>query len=125
MLKKCKKPDDVLFINATEHFVKGKRQNQLSAENKLPCICHGPIVSLNPEVSDRYCRSASDADKRHLYDVLASGDERMIRAMIDRVTETVLDAAPGEAEPPGGAANVSQPIRPVTRRSPSGAASRR
>jgi type I restriction enzyme M protein len=31
--KKCKKPDDVLFINAAEHFVKGKRQNQLSGEN--------------------------------------------------------------------------------------------
>jgi type I restriction enzyme M protein len=32
VLKKCKKPDDVLFINAAEHFVKGKRQNQLSQE---------------------------------------------------------------------------------------------
>ena len=31
VLKKCKKPDDVLFINASEHFVKGKRQNQLAA----------------------------------------------------------------------------------------------
>jgi type I restriction enzyme M protein len=30
VLKKCKKPDDVLFINATEHFDKGKRQNQLN-----------------------------------------------------------------------------------------------
>jgi type I restriction enzyme M protein len=29
VLKKCKKPDDVLFINAAEHFSKGKRQNQL------------------------------------------------------------------------------------------------
>ena len=33
VLKKCKKPDDVLFINAAEHFAKGKRQNQLSAEH--------------------------------------------------------------------------------------------
>lgn len=32
VLKKCKKPDDVLFINAAEHFVKGKRQNQLTDE---------------------------------------------------------------------------------------------
>lgn len=31
VLKKCKKPDDVLFINASEQFVKGKRQNQLTA----------------------------------------------------------------------------------------------
>ena len=29
VLKKCKKPDDVLFINASEHFEKGKRQNRL------------------------------------------------------------------------------------------------
>ena len=29
VLKKCKKPDDVLFINAAEHFEKGKKQNQL------------------------------------------------------------------------------------------------
>ncbi|MGA0587608.1 type I restriction-modification system subunit M [Dyella sp. KRB-257] len=33
VLKKCKKPDDVLFINAAEHFTKGKRQNQLSEED--------------------------------------------------------------------------------------------
>jgi predicted nuclease of restriction endonuclease-like (RecB) superfamily len=33
VLKKCKKPDDVLFINAVEHFVKGKRQNQLTEEH--------------------------------------------------------------------------------------------
>ena len=33
MLKKCKKPDDVLFINAAEHFEKGKRQNQLKPEH--------------------------------------------------------------------------------------------
>lgn len=29
ILKKCKKEDDVLFINASEHFKKGKRQNEL------------------------------------------------------------------------------------------------
>ncbi|MDA0190350.1 MAG: N-6 DNA methylase, partial [Proteobacteria bacterium] len=33
VLKKCKKPDDVLFINAAEHFEKGKRQNQLRPED--------------------------------------------------------------------------------------------
>ncbi len=33
VLKKCKQPDDVLFINAAEHFIKGKRQNQLTEEN--------------------------------------------------------------------------------------------
>lgn len=33
VLKKCKKPDDVLFINAAEHFAKEKRQNQLTDEH--------------------------------------------------------------------------------------------
>lgn len=33
VLKKCKKEDDVLFINASEHFDKGKRQNTLADEH--------------------------------------------------------------------------------------------
>jgi len=33
VLKKCKNPDDVLFINAAEHFEKGKRQNRLLDEH--------------------------------------------------------------------------------------------
>jgi len=38
VLKKCKKPDDVLFINAAEHFVKGKGQNALTDENVAKII---------------------------------------------------------------------------------------
>jgi type I restriction enzyme M protein len=33
VLKACKQTDDILFINASEHFVKGKRQNQLAPEH--------------------------------------------------------------------------------------------
>ncbi len=33
VLKKCKKEDDVLFINASEHFEKSKRQNSLTEEH--------------------------------------------------------------------------------------------
>ena len=33
VLKKCQKPDDVLFINAAQHFEKGKRQNKLMPEH--------------------------------------------------------------------------------------------
>jgi len=33
VLKKCKKPDDVLFVNAAELFEKGKRQNRLLPEH--------------------------------------------------------------------------------------------
>ena len=36
VLKKCKKPDDVLFINAAEHFEKGKRQNRLLRTDEMP-----------------------------------------------------------------------------------------
>ena len=36
VLKKCKKPDDVLFINAAEYFEKGKRQNQLLRTDEMP-----------------------------------------------------------------------------------------
>ena len=43
VLKKCKKPDDVLFINAAEHFEKGKRQNQLQHEAHRQDHRHLPI----------------------------------------------------------------------------------
>jgi len=33
VLKKCKKYDVVLFINAAEHFIQGERQNQLTKEH--------------------------------------------------------------------------------------------
>ncbi|MBM4310830.1 MAG: type I restriction-modification system subunit M [Deltaproteobacteria bacterium] len=33
VLKKCKKPDDVLIINAAEYFEKGKRQNYMNPEH--------------------------------------------------------------------------------------------
>ena len=36
VLKKCKKHDDVLFINASEHFEKGKRQNRLLKTKEMP-----------------------------------------------------------------------------------------
>ena len=54
VLKKCKKPDDVLFINAAEHFVKGKRQNQLSEEHIAKII---DTYRERPEKPiDRYAR---------------------------------------------------------------------
>ena len=55
VLKKCKKPDDVLFINAAEHFVKGKRQNQL-AEDDIVKIIHA--YQFRDE-EDRYSKRIS------------------------------------------------------------------
>jgi type I restriction enzyme M protein len=55
VLKKCKMPDDVLFINATEHFEKGKRQNRLLPEHidKIVSTYQGR------KEEDRYSRCVS------------------------------------------------------------------
>ena len=53
VLKKCKKPDDVLFINASEHFEKGKRQNSLLDEHIDKII---DTYQQRPESDERYAR---------------------------------------------------------------------
>jgi len=55
VLKKCKKPNDVLFINAAEHFEKGKRQNQLTEEHISKII---DTYKFRTE-EDRYSRCVS------------------------------------------------------------------
>ncbi|MDT8400036.1 MAG: type I restriction-modification system subunit M [Pseudomonadales bacterium] len=58
VLKKCKKPDDVLFINASEHFEKGKRQNQL-----LPAHIDKVVETYQyRKEEDRYARRVSMAE---------------------------------------------------------------
>jgi type I restriction enzyme M protein len=59
VLKKCKKTDDVLFINAAEKFDKGKRQNVLSEEH-IDAIVQ--TYQQRPEKIDRYARRVSMAD---------------------------------------------------------------
>ena len=75
----------------------------------------GPIVLLKPEVVADYCRSASETEKRRLYDVFASGDGEKIRELADHISETIMTAKPEKTEP-DGAANRSQPIRAETNR---------
>ena len=58
VLKKCKKPDDVLFINAAEHFVKGKRQNQLSRQHIEKII----DTYQHRKKEDRYSRRVEMAE---------------------------------------------------------------
>ncbi len=53
VLKKCKKPDDVLFINASENFEKGKRQNYLSDEHIEKII---ETYKQRPANIERYAR---------------------------------------------------------------------
>jgi type I restriction enzyme M protein len=53
VLNKCKKPNDVLFINASEHFERGKRQNYLSDEHIEKII---DTYQQRPESIERYAR---------------------------------------------------------------------
>lgn len=58
VLKKCKKSDDVLFINASEYFEKGKRQNKLG-EKDIKAIID---TYKSRENKERYSRSVSIAE---------------------------------------------------------------
>lgn len=58
VLKKCKKADDVLFINAAEHFEKGKRQNQLLPEHIDKIV----DTYRHRKEEDRYARRVSMAE---------------------------------------------------------------
>ncbi|CDM43634.1 type I restriction-modification system subunit M [Pseudomonas aeruginosa] len=53
VLKKCKRSDDVLFINAAEHFEKGRRQNQLTDRHIEKII---ETYVQRPEEVPRYAR---------------------------------------------------------------------
>ena len=55
VLKKCKKPDDILFINACEQFEKGKRQNSLRPEHIERIV---EIYQFRKE-EERYSRKVS------------------------------------------------------------------
>ncbi len=56
VLKKCKRADDVLFINAAEQYVKGKRQNQLTEENIQQIV---QTYQKRPKKIERYARRVS------------------------------------------------------------------
>ncbi|MBE7177771.1 MAG: type I restriction-modification system subunit M [Mucilaginibacter polytrichastri] len=61
VLKKCKKFDDVLFINASEHFEKGKRQNRLrDGEDGEPNDIRRIVEAYQYRTeSERYSRKVS------------------------------------------------------------------
>jgi type I restriction enzyme M protein len=63
VLKKCKKHDDVLFINASEHYEKGKRQNTLrDSEDKDQPNDIRKIVEtyqFRPDHIEKYARRVS------------------------------------------------------------------
>jgi type I restriction enzyme M protein len=62
VLKKCKKHDDVLFINSSEHYKQGKRQNTLrEGENGEPNDIQKIVETYKyrPEHIERYARRVS------------------------------------------------------------------
>ena len=61
VLKKCKKFDDVLFINASEHYEKGKRQNRLrDGEDGEPNDIEKIVNTYKDRTEeDRYSRCVS------------------------------------------------------------------
>ena len=67
VLKKCKKTDDVLFINASEHFEKGKRQNNLRPEDIEKIVS----AYQHRKEEGRYSRRASmeEITKKHDYNL--------------------------------------------------------
>jgi type I restriction enzyme M protein len=56
VLKKCKKHDDVLFINASEHYKPGKRQNSLEEEHIQKIV---ETYQFRPGNIERYARRVS------------------------------------------------------------------
>ncbi|MBN2703212.1 MAG: type I restriction-modification system subunit M [Pontiellaceae bacterium] len=109
VLKKCKKPDDVLFINASEHFEKGKRQNQLSKEhiekiidtytNRIEEERYARRVDMNEIIENdynlnitRYVSTAEaepviDLEKTHAAIVAADAEIRKMTAEHNRFLE--------------------------------------
>jgi type I restriction enzyme M protein len=68
VLKKCKKPDDVLFINAAAHFERGKRQNRLTPDNIAKIVSTYQHRNEEPRYSRRVPLSEI-ADEKNGYNL--------------------------------------------------------
>ena len=93
VLKKCKKSNDVLFINASEYFDKEKRQNKLGKAHIEKIIA----TYKNRTTEDRYSRCVSmDEIKTNDYNlnisryISTSKDEEQIE--LDKVHADLLSA---------------------------------
>ena len=93
VLKKCKKDDDVLFINAAEQYKPGKRQNFLETEHINRIV---ETYQFRPDHIERYARRVSMEEiERNGYNlnisryVSTSIDEVQIK--LDEVNEQLKD----------------------------------
>ena len=86
VLKKCKKQDDVLFINASEHYEKGKRQNTLrEGEDGEPNDIKKIVdtYQYRPDHIERYSRRVSmDEIRNNGYNLNIS---RYVSTSIDEI----------------------------------------
>ncbi|MBP6459978.1 MAG: type I restriction-modification system subunit M [Crocinitomicaceae bacterium] len=87
VLKKCKKHDDVLFINASEHYEKGKKQNTLrdnediNQPNDIRKIVE--TYQFRPEYVERFARRVSmDEIEKNGYNLNIS---RYVSTSLDEV----------------------------------------
>lgn len=90
VLKKCKKFDDVLFINASDHFEKGKRQNRLrDGEGDEPNDIHKIVETYKNRLEEtRYARRVSmDEIEQNGYNLNIS---RYVSTSVD---EEIIDLA--------------------------------
>ena len=67
VLKKCRKWDDVLFINASEHYEKGRRQNRLRQEDIEKIVDSYQHRKEEPRYSKRV--SAQDIAEKNNYNL--------------------------------------------------------
>jgi type I restriction enzyme M protein len=93
VLKKCKKYDDVLFINASEHYEKGKRQNTLrDSEDKDQPNDIRKIVEtyqFRPDNVERYARRVSmDEIEKNGYNLNIS---RYVSTSLDEIKIDLKD----------------------------------
>jgi hypothetical protein len=50
----------------------------------------GYVLWLKPEDINRYCERNGDKAKRHMYDVLSSGNQNAIRELSEQIFETIF-----------------------------------
>lgn len=81
VLKKCKKTDDVLFINAAEYFEKGKRQNNLLPEHIDKVVDTYRLRTEEPRYSRRVSMAEIEKNEYNLnisrYISTAVGEEEV------------------------------------------------
>ena len=94
VLKKCKKPDDVLFINAAEHFERGKRQNRLLDEHIAKIVSTYQFRTEEPRYSRRVPMEEIEGNDFNLnisrYISTATADEEIDLAAVN---DTLVELA--------------------------------